>query len=130
MRQEGRMAKRRTYTKEEREAVLADVVVLGVTEAGKKHGIPQTTVTQWARKEGVGRGGEPGAPRRSRSKVPASKGARPKRARSESKSRRGPFAAAPAEREPKTTGRKSTRGARPKRPSKERPSRATASPRW
>ena len=39
MRQEGRMAKRRSYTKEEREAVVADVPALGVTEAAKKHRI-------------------------------------------------------------------------------------------
>ncbi|XYI01006.1 transposase [Sorangium sp. So ce1128] len=65
------MAKRRSYTKEEREAVLADVPALGVVEASRKHGVPQTTVTQWAKAAGVHREAE-----RSRSSAPTPTAAR------------------------------------------------------
>ena len=39
--------KRRSYTKEQRVAVLADVKELGVCEAARKHAVPQTTVSNW-----------------------------------------------------------------------------------
>jgi transposase len=39
--------KRRRYTQEEREAVLVDVPALGVCEAARKHGVPQTCVSSW-----------------------------------------------------------------------------------
>lgn len=110
------MAERRTYTKEEREAVLADVAALGVTEAGKKHGVPQTTVTGWARKAGVGREGQPPAPRTPRSKKRTSKAERPQLA---PKTGRERSAAATAVRAPKARARTSKEGARPKRLSKE-----------
>jgi putative transposase len=74
------MTARRSYTKEQREAVLADIPALGVNAAAKKHGVPQTTVTNWCRAAGVGREGEPSAPRRPRGKARTSKeGARRKR---------------------------------------------------
>lgn len=38
---------RRRYTEQEREEVLADVALLGVSGAAKKHGMPVTTVSQW-----------------------------------------------------------------------------------
>jgi len=40
-------SKRRSYTKEQREAVLADVKATGVCEAARKHEVPQTTVSNW-----------------------------------------------------------------------------------
>jgi transposase InsO family protein len=46
---------RRSYTKEQRQAVLADVPALGVNEAAKKHGIPKSCVCQWAKTAGVRR---------------------------------------------------------------------------
>ncbi len=123
MRQEDRMAERRTYTKEEREAVLADVPALGVTEASEKHGIPQTTVTGWARKAGIGRDGKPSARRRPRSEAHTSKGGQPKRT---PKTRREPSVAASAARAPKTTASNSKGGAQPKRPSKGRSANTTS----
>jgi putative transposase len=39
--------KRRKYTEAERDAVFADVEKLGVCAAAKKHGMPQTTVSNW-----------------------------------------------------------------------------------
>jgi len=65
------MAKRRSYTKEERDAVLAGVPALGVNEAAKKHSVPQTTLTQWARRAGVRRETKP-----SRASVPKPKATR------------------------------------------------------
>ena len=41
---------RREYTKEERDAVLADVKKMGVCAAARKHGIPQTSVSNWLRR--------------------------------------------------------------------------------
>ena len=38
---------RRRYTDEERTAILADAELLGVMEASRKHGVPQTTVSNW-----------------------------------------------------------------------------------
>lgn len=39
--------KRRSYTKAEREAVLADVRAMGVCAAARKHKMPQTSVSNW-----------------------------------------------------------------------------------
>jgi transposase InsO family protein len=41
-------SKRRSYTTEQRAAVLADVRELGVNGAAKKHGVPQSCVSRWA----------------------------------------------------------------------------------
>lgn len=46
---------RRSYTKEQREAAVADVPALGVVAAAEKHGIPQTNVSKWAAMAGVRR---------------------------------------------------------------------------
>ncbi len=48
--------KRQSYTKEQREAVLADVPTIGVSATAKKHAVPQTCVSQWAKAAGVKRG--------------------------------------------------------------------------
>lgn len=48
-------SKRRSYTKEQRDAAVADVPALGVMGAAKKHGIPQSCVSQWAKRAGVRR---------------------------------------------------------------------------
>lgn len=39
--------KRRRYTAEDRARVLATVKEVGVVEAGRQHGVPQTTVSTW-----------------------------------------------------------------------------------
>lgn len=39
---------RHSYTKEQRDAVLAEVPALGVAGAARKHGVPKTTATRWA----------------------------------------------------------------------------------
>ena len=41
--------KRQSYTKEQREAVLADVPTIGVSATARKHGLPQTSVSGWLR---------------------------------------------------------------------------------
>ena len=41
--------KRRSYTTVQREAVLADVPTIGVSAAARKHDVPQTCVSQWAK---------------------------------------------------------------------------------
>ena len=46
---------RRSYTKEERAAAVADVVALGVVKAAKKHGVSQTCMSRWAKAAGVRR---------------------------------------------------------------------------
>ena len=46
---------RRSYTKEQRAAAVADVPALGVIEAAKKHGVSQTCVSRWAADAGVRR---------------------------------------------------------------------------
>jgi transposase InsO family protein len=51
-------AKKPTYTKEQREAVLLIVLEEGVCEAARKHGVSQGTVSRWAREAGVKRKGE------------------------------------------------------------------------
>jgi putative transposase len=38
---------RRSYSAEQREAILADAEALGVGEAARKHGVPQSTVSNW-----------------------------------------------------------------------------------
>jgi len=40
--------KRKQYTTEQREAVLADVLTSGVIAAAKKHRVPQSCVSRWA----------------------------------------------------------------------------------
>lgn len=55
-------SKRRSYTKEQREAVLADVRASGVIAASKKREVPQSCVSRWASAAGVTRVvGEPSA---------------------------------------------------------------------
>ena len=39
--------RRRRYSAEQREEILADAESLGVMEASRKHGVPQTTVSNW-----------------------------------------------------------------------------------
>jgi transposase-like protein len=41
--------KRKKYTTKQREAVLADVLTSGVIAAAKKHRVPQSCVSRWAR---------------------------------------------------------------------------------
>ena len=48
-------SKRRSYTTEQREAVLADVRASGVVAASKKHDVPQSNVSRWATAAGVTR---------------------------------------------------------------------------
>jgi len=91
-------SKRRSYTKEEREAVLADVPALGVMEAARKHGVTQSSVTRWAQAAGV---------RREAASTPPS-ARRPKAAR-----------------KPKAkTARTAERGPRPRRKAKSAPAPA------
>jgi putative transposase len=47
---------RRKYSEKQREAVLKDVVRLGVCEAASKHGVPESCVSRWAKAAGVRRG--------------------------------------------------------------------------
>ena len=54
--------KRRTYTKAERDAVLADVKRLGVSEAARQHEVAQTTVSNWVAKAPSRAGKVPKAP--------------------------------------------------------------------
>jgi putative transposase len=49
------MVERRSYTKEQRAAAVADVPALGVIGAAKKHGAPQSCVSKWAKDAGVRR---------------------------------------------------------------------------
>ena len=49
--------KRRAYTGEQRQAVVATVRTKGVNAASKEHGIPQSCVSKWASTAGVTRGG-------------------------------------------------------------------------
>jgi putative transposase len=46
---------RRVYGKEKREAVLADVAAMGVCTAAKKHDVPESCVSRWAKDAGVSR---------------------------------------------------------------------------
>jgi putative transposase len=52
------MVERRSYTKEQRAAAVADVPALGVNGAAKKHGVPQTCVSRWAAAAKVRREGK------------------------------------------------------------------------
>jgi transposase InsO family protein len=49
------MSERRRYTEERRAAAVADVPTLGVIEAARKHGVPQSCVSRWAKDAGVRR---------------------------------------------------------------------------
>jgi transposase-like protein len=51
--------KRRSYTKAQRVAVLADVKELGVCEAARKHAVPQTTVSNWVTRAPLGKEATP-----------------------------------------------------------------------
>ena len=85
-------AKRKSYTKEQRASVLADVPALGVVEAAEKHGVTQSCVSRWAQAAGV---------RREAVLTPPSE-RRPKAARrSKGKTARKPKAAARPRREAK-----------------------------
>ena len=48
-------SERRRYTKEQRDAAVADVPALGVIKAAEKHGAPQSCVSRWAKDAGVQR---------------------------------------------------------------------------
>jgi len=50
-----RASKRRSYTREQREAVVADVPAIGVCAAAEKHAVPQSCVSRWATAAGVER---------------------------------------------------------------------------
>src|SRR5262245_46360170 len=89
------MAKRRSYTKEERDAVLADVPALGVNAAARKHSVAQTTLTQWAQSAGVRREGVPSVPRGPKARTGSTGGACGKR-------EKGQPACAPADEVPVT----------------------------
>jgi transposase InsO family protein len=49
------MSERRSYTKEQRAAAVADVATMGVVAAAKKLGAPQSCVSRWAKEAGVKR---------------------------------------------------------------------------
>jgi len=51
-----RGTKRRSYTLEQREEVLATMRLMGVNAAAEKHGVPQSCVSRWASATGVRRG--------------------------------------------------------------------------
>ena len=71
-------SKRRSYTKGECDAAVADVPALGVIGAAKKHGVPQSCVSKWAKDAGVRR--EVGAtPARRAAGAREAKDAAPKR---------------------------------------------------
>jgi putative transposase len=48
-------SKRRSYTQEQRAAAVADVPALGVIESAKKHDVPQSCLSRWAKDAGVRR---------------------------------------------------------------------------
>lgn len=50
-----RPAERQTYTAEQRDVVLGDVPTMGVSATARKHGVPQTCVSRWAKSAGVAR---------------------------------------------------------------------------
>jgi putative transposase len=85
---------RRRYTKKQRAAAVADVPALGVNEAAKKHGVPQTCVSRWAAAAGVRR---EAAPAQASARKPKPKPTR----RPKAKATRRPKAGARAGREPK-----------------------------
>jgi transposase-like protein len=45
--------KRRQYTANERATILAAVEEVGVVEAARRHGVPQTTVSRWLHRDGT-----------------------------------------------------------------------------
>jgi putative transposase len=53
------MSERRSYTKEQQEEALADVVTMGVAAAASKLGAPQSCVSRWAKDAGVRRATPP-----------------------------------------------------------------------
>ena len=71
------MSERRSYTKEQREQALADVITMGVAAAAKKLGAPQSCVSRWAKDAGVRRATAPaqsGAPKtKTKTKASSSK---------------------------------------------------------
>src|SRR5277367_678388 len=87
---------RRRYTKKQRAAAVADVPALGVNEAAKKHGVPQTCVSRWAAAAGVRREAAPALASARKPKAKANATRRPK-----AKTARKPKAGARAGREPK-----------------------------
>jgi putative transposase len=68
------MSERRSYTKEQRAAAVADVATMGVVAAAEKLGAPQSCVSRWAKDAGVKREGVP-APRPARTPKTAARGA-------------------------------------------------------
>jgi transposase InsO family protein len=52
-------SKRRSYTTAQREAVLAEVRASGVNAAAKKHQVPQSCVSRWAKAAGITRAASP-----------------------------------------------------------------------
>jgi len=70
---------RRRYTAEERAAAVRDVPALGVRESARKHGVPESCVSYWAKAAGVARSGasaasrEPGPARKTKSAARSSK---------------------------------------------------------
>jgi hypothetical protein len=65
------MSERRSYTKEQREEALADVVTMGVAAAARKLGAPQSCVSRWAADAGVRRATPPA---RSAARTPKTRG--------------------------------------------------------
>jgi len=101
---------RRRYTKQQRAAAVADVPALGVNEAAKKHGVPQTCVSRWAAAAGVRREAAPALasarkPKAKATRRPKAKATRRPKAkatrRPKAKTARKPKAGARAGREPK-----------------------------
>src|SRR5271169_5855558 len=93
---------RRRYTKKQRAAAVADVPALGVNEAAKKHGVPQTCVSRWAAAAGVRRETAPALASVRKPKAKATRRPKAKTARGpKAKTARKPKAGARAGREPK-----------------------------
>jgi putative transposase len=95
------MSERRSYTKEQRAAAVADVATMGVVAAAKKLGAPQSCVSRWAKDAGVKRE-EVAAPRSARKPRATARGSstaeRPEPERQEQ------AAEAPKREEPAATG--------------------------
>jgi len=79
---------RRSYTSEQKQAVLATVRAKGVCAAAKEHGIAQSCVSRWASTAGVTRGGNAPAPTMGEARVPARNAAKPRVAKSYTPSQR------------------------------------------
>ena len=73
------MSERRSYTKEQRAAAVADVATMGVVAAANKLGAPQSCVSRWAKDAGVRRVGGPASSsvRKPKSKAHGPSGERP-----------------------------------------------------